>query len=186
MRFAHKPGERDGIRVDDPVALQLTEICYVFMADNFRSRGDDDYAWLFTDHHLENAGCDKRTHVIGADYVVLRKQQLSGYDVFTDLPDVLPGIGRLHDLDVRPVQFMDFLHHDHGVISLREGMSRIDPKGIFACFQYDRGLLGGPVCSFRPHSNAVHRSRVIGWRRNTGVNRPRSDPSQRVFRINPF
>ncbi len=99
----------------------------IFAVNKFRAGRDDDHPGFPADHYLENTCCDERPHVIGADHVVLREEQLSGNDIFSHLSYVLPGMRGREDLDMFFIQLIDLFYHDNGVVSLRQGLSGIDP-----------------------------------------------------------
>ena len=99
-----------------------------------------------------------------------------GADVLADLAYVLPGRGGGMDGDGAVRVFHNVLHHNHGVLVLRDGVAGVQngellrPEGDGGGFRSTEGIPGND-------RHAVHGAGGIVGRADMGVNRLGGDPA---------
>ena len=124
--FRHLPRQHQRVVLDD-VALARRG----GGRDELAARRNDRDAWPPPYRYRGHAAGRRRAHVFGADGVVLGQHELRGHDVLAHGPDVLPGGGGGHDLDIA-ARLVDHLAHDHRVEAVGHGVAGIDPDRLRA------------------------------------------------------
>ena len=116
-----------GIRIYD-----LTVFRFLSRRDHLCTCGNDPDTRRRMNPDLQDPSAKKHADIHRTDPMMAGQQHLSGHNIFSDRPDVIPGRDSSHDLHRIFIYFQQILRHDHRVIRLSDRIPGIYHLKIFS------------------------------------------------------